>query len=790
MVAGMISSASAALPPDSAYVVVDKDGHLAVDGRRQRYWAAIGKLYSDPPLRPGDSPEAARAKVERAQRNTDALLDHFQAVGFNAFRLWTAVPDTESYIKGDGSQADCVDYFLDACSKRGMKVWCAGLNGGRAFPADADIVDDPATRNEWMEAVTLMEDKDDAGKSRGVNLRAAIARFWDPRLERIAIEHMRRVASHTNKHSGLRWADDPVFGVWELSNEEWWMRKMVGGQWQALSEFFRRSLIRQWNEFLLAKHGTDDALTKAWGKLLSGESLATGTVMLLPMSGATKGGVALNDANPLAAAAVTALEQSYRREDFNRARGEDVLEFFVKLHVAHKQREAAALKPLGKSLTLSPMIYDTGIGYEIQSQFLHQHADAVAHDAYVNGGGPSLESQLAKLEGVTNPHQRLLLTQEAERISANTPDGLWVNWLLKPPGISQGVPWLEHNRVAGKPYLVYETQIQQPAKFRADFPHRIAALASIQDWDWICWHYFGGGAENNIIDDPAGHFNKPMDVTTGGHPQGYHYTYDAVQNAQMRAAAKIFTQQLLAPAPNPTTFVYGRKSLYAPESMDYAVSYGRTGLDMLYTTYQHGVRVKIDPARDDDAIIGPVVSFDDRHTFNPYTPTKEILFDWKKGVMTLDSPHAMVFGGLFANFPGDQITFNNRVTLGDVVIKNDEGIPYPVTDDEQYFVFALVSDDGRPLASSASMTLALNSTSFNTGFELTKTENNKAFGKRGDLPVLHARVGAKVTSPLLAGVNYAFLDWGRQVIESGVVAADGVLRIPVDTFIWRVALTR
>ena len=774
--------AAQALPPDSEYVIVNKDGHLTVNGVRQRYWSAIGKQYSESRVTPDDTPEQRAAKVARAYKNTNLLLDHLQAVGFNSFRLWSSVPDTEDYVVGDGSEADSVDHFLARCKERGLKVWIASLNGGRARSSDAGIVDDPATEAAWKKAVDEMA----GGEGRQIHLYGAIARFWDPRLELLAIDHMRRVALHTNKHTGLRWADDPVFGVWELSNEEWWIGKMVGGQWQRLPEFFRASLIAQWNEFLLKKYGADAALETAWEKLLPGESAAQGTVALLPMAGATKGrgAVALNDASAHAAAALEALEQDYRREDFSRARGEDVLEFFVGLHIGHKQREAAALKPLGKSLTLSPMIFDTGIGYEIQSQFLHQHADAVAHDAYVNGDGPTFESQLRKLEGVTDPHRRNLAMQDAERISVNTPCGQWVNWLLKPPGIHQGVPWLEHNKIEGKPYLVYETQIQQPAKFRADFPLRIAALGSIQDWDWVCWHYFGGHPDENLVDDPIRHFYKAMDVTVGSHPQGYHFTYDAVQNAQMKTASAIFLNQLVKPAPNPTTFIFGRKSLHAPESMDYAGSYGRSGLDMAYTTYEHGVRIWIDPTREDDEVIGPVVSFDDRHTHNPYRASDgQVTFDWKKGFMLFDAPGAAAFAGLFANYPDREIKFSSNATLGNIVIENDEGIPYPVTEDEQFFAFSLVSDDGLPFEESKSLTLALNSTSFNTGFELTPRRG-------GTLPVLYTRVGGRVTLPAIAGMTYTFLDWGRQTIGSGTVPADGVLDIPVGEPIWIVKLAR
>ena len=762
----------AELPPDSAYVVVDEAGHLSVDEERERYWAVIGKLYADNPA------------------STDALLDRFEGLGFNAARMWDGFRGGGDYTPGDGSAMDRADYFIARAKRRGFRIWIAGMNRvGDARPEDVDILDDPESAEAWAAAVQEMSKVEGGKIVEGRGLRPSIEKMWDPRLEALLIRDMTQIATHMNHHTGLRWCDDPVFAVWEISNEEWWMRKMVGGQWQKLPPYFRNGLISRWNDFLREKYGSDAALAEAWGGLLEGESLADGTILLAPMAGKTNTAIALNDANPQAAAAVQALEQSYSRADFADARGGDVLEFFMGLQLAHKQRVAAAIKPLGKSTRLSPMIYDTGIGYEIHSQYLHQNADAVAHDAYVNGYGPTLESRLAAIDPDLPEQRKMLATLDAERLAAN--DGPWVNWLLKPPGIAQGVPWLEHNRVEGKPFLVYETQIQQPAKYRADFPLRVLALASIQDWDWVSWHYFGGGAEDEVAQN-ANHWDHKMDITTGSHPQGYHFTYDEVQNAMMRAAGHIFTGELLDPAPNPTIFVYGRKSLYDPASMDYAGSYGIAGFDMLQTVYQYGSRIRIDPSVEEDRVIGPVVKFEDRHEHNPYTPTDQIIFDWKKGYLKMDAPAAVAFTGLMGNV-GDTIRFDHGVELGDVTVHNPEEMYSPVGD-EKYIAFALYSHDGLPLDETSRASLSLVSTSFNSGFELGTMDPENPYKapqgtKGGDTPVLVARVGGTVRSAALNGMTYTLRDWHLRPIGSGEVT-DGVLHIPGDEPVFFVELSR
>ncbi len=764
------------LPPDSMYVQV-VDGQLHVEGKRVRFWGTNGHTFALANVTPDDTPAEAERKADLMRRSNLAILDRLEALGFNSVRVWVGFSDDGGpYQKGDGSRADSIDFFLHEAAKRGFKVWYAGFNElPHVSPSEVDIIDQPEDAAAWAAAVREACTYDDDGTLKeGWRLRNNVARIWDPRLEAIGLACMTRSANHFNQYNGLRWADDPIFGVWELSNEEWWMRKMVGGKWQQLPAFFRDQLIAHWQSFLSGKYGGDDRLREAWDGLLEGESLETGTVLLAPMARPTQGAVSIGDANPYAREALSVLEQEYSRDDFSPTRASDVLEFFLGLQLAHKRRSEAAIKPLGKSTRLSPMIYDTGIGYEVQSQYLHQQADAVAHDAYVNGFGPPFEKMIEKVDDAFNDFEAERLTLGAERISAN--DGPWVNWLRKPPGISQGVPWLEHNRVEGMPYLCYETNIMQPAKYRADFPLRVLALASIQDWDWVCWHYFGDRSLNGLADDPTRFQDQIMDVTVGGWPQGYHYTYDEVLSSMIRAAGYQFRNYAFPPAPTPTRFIYGRKTLYDPASMDYGHSYGRTGLDMLQTTYQHGVRIEIDPSREDDAVEGPVVSYVDRSAHNPYTPTPEIRFDWKKGYLSLDSPSAVAFTGSLVEF-GGRFTFSQGVELSGVSLHSPADSPFPPDPKQQYIAFSLYSQDGLPLSKCARASLSLVSTSFNTG--LTLRENGPA-RDRGRLPIQSTRVSATIVSPALRGMRYTLYDWSMQKIGEGHVQGDR-FELPADS---------
>jgi len=69
----------------------------------------------------------------------------------------------------------------------------------------------------------------------------------------------------------------------------------------------------------------------------------------------------------------------------------------------------------------------------------------------------------------------------------------------------------------------------------------------------------------------------------------------------------MFTGDLLKPAPKPTTFIFGRRTVYDPSGMDYAGSYMKMfdgGDDMMPTVYRYGARLKLDVTRETDSIIG------------------------------------------------------------------------------------------------------------------------------------------------------------------------------------------
>jgi len=729
-------AAQSPLPPDNQYVVV-QDGHITLNGERIRFWGCVGQF-------PG-----------RSHADNEAAVKRLKELGFNMIRYWRAPEGDGSYVKGDGSRNDLIDHFIYTVKKEGMYIWFAGLNQvGNATPQDVTIVNDPRTAAPWSHAVA-------GNNGQGVSIRNHPARIWDDRLHLLGIERMKAIASHYNQHTGLRYADDPVMAVWELSNEEWWFGR-TASRIDRVDPFFKESLVRQWNAFLARKYRNNRELSRAWLGLLPGESLRKKNIQLLPLMQSTDVDI---QRKALGVAIEDGTGQKLGINDFNRQRGEDVVEFMLEIWINHKQAEHDALKTWGKSAALSPLVWDTGIGHEIQSQYLHQRADAVSHCTYLTGFHHD------------PMHERFP----------------WYSRLEAPPSTSWKDPWLEQNRIEGKPFFVYETQIHNPAKYRVEFPMQMAALGSFQDYDIIIWHYWGFVPDH--ADETA--YHKRMDYSRGGvgHPEGLHFIYDEVQQSVMTAASALFRNFQLTPATDPTTFVYGRKSLYNPQALE-GNSYAETSRYFIPTTYRHGSRMKIDKVLLTDTIIGPVI---EKRIYepNPFQPTENISYNWREGYLMMDAPGVKSFTGFLYDHK-EVVHFDDDVILSDVTFHNPDGIAYPVADDERFVSFTLSSTTPYDLESTEEMVLSLVSTSFNKGFELNHDEIRREFGwffqenakatvSVGEAPVQVVRVGGTLQADFLAGLSYQMLDWNLQVIEEGIIEG-GKLSISAEkpVFITRI----
>ena len=136
-------------------------------------------------------------------------------------------------------------------------------------PAEAvDLVDDPSTRAAWTNALAAAAPED-----------LALAAFWDPRLEVLALRRQRDWARAFNGETGLRRGEDPAYGFFSLSST-WWT-DIQGRSPDDLPAFFAQELRTAWNDWLFSRYGTDTELD-VWLGLLPGETLVSNTVAMVP----------------------------------------------------------------------------------------------------------------------------------------------------------------------------------------------------------------------------------------------------------------------------------------------------------------------------------------------------------------------------------------------------------------------------------------------------------------------------------------------------------------------------
>ncbi len=768
----LLGADPAPLPPDDAYVQV-VDGHLSLGGVRQRYWGWIGHFMLEGKLgeefgpKADDTPEQRKAKYNKMCSVFDALAQRIADTGFNLVRYWNSVDWNAQWKPGDMSQSDMFAFMLHALEKRGIKVWATSFNeAGNITPDDVGILDLP-------DAVAWKAAMAEHGGTTGIALRGLPQIGWDPRGQAKFKQAMSRIADWRNPYQGnIRLGDSPQCVVWELTNEEWYFAHLTRGDWQVLPKYFRDSLSQRWHAFLRDNYKDDAGLRAAWGGLLTNESLDQGSVLLAPLSEGSSG-KAVNDANPAALAALSAAKQDLKRDDFSRVRGSDVIRFFSDLHVSYKVAMKDHAKTLGKSLKLSPMLLDTGDGFRTQAVWLHQHGEASTMCSYL--WQTAWDTQ----------HKRFP----------------FLSGLDEPPRTAMGIPWAETARIPGKPFFVYEFQQNNPDKYRAEVPYRIAAIGAVQDWDIINFHLFGRP------NDPAEAtpYTKQLNYShagDGGSIEGVHFKNDEVYTSALKGAGLMFRNGALKTVAKPTVMTFGRHTLYAPEGADYGKSFADLGEKIISTANRYGLHMLCDPTKEKDEVSGLVLD-PFLQQANPLRPTDQIEYDWHKGHLKLDAPTIASYTGFFAQH-GGPVQFTSGLTLDQVRIINDPGISYPMSDTEKYVSFTLVAQDGKPLAQSASIYCSLVSTSFNNGFKL-KDENVA----RGDLgytgkpyqdmqqgdekaapPVLYARAGAVVTGKAIAGMTWQAVDWHFKPVVNGTVGADGVLTIPADKAIFQIELKR
>jgi hypothetical protein len=702
------------LPAD--YVSVS-DGHLSQHGQRLRIWSAQGNLQA--PTHADIDREVAR------------YLDH----GFNGFRtLWWDKAFNDAYAAGDGSEQDLRDYLLAALAAKGCHIWCDLLNSCHVSADQEHAIEDPATAAAWHQAMIEL-----VGLGQTKSIRECLPAVFDPRIRAVYHAYIAKVMAHQNKHNGLAYGEDPAFFCWELTNEEWWFMRILWGAHLSLPKFFQEQINVAWNEWLLRKYGNDAAITAAWGSVLSGETVATRSILLLPLLGSTSAdGIA-----KILGLGVTTTQAQYGPSDFSPARGRDVVQFLTDSVRRAKAESLAVVRAQGRpgvGCQIVPVIYDTAFSGSPLSGLVTGDGSATTHATY----------------------QDMSSHDPAE---ASFP---FRSLLRKPPLINN---WIDARTVVGKPAFMYEVMTFNPQKYRLEFIYELLANAAIQDLDVVSFHYYGHPLPNVWAD---GRWDgRPLEYMNAGRNwDGVMMRTDEVLMSAVKVCAEAFTHGYLQAAAKPTVLTLGSASLYDLAKVDGG---GAVGEAAARTAYHHGFRWRFDPSVKDDHLDGELIDQARAESEPVHRPTPQISYHWKQdGLLVIDAAHMKALVG----FAGDHFDFTDDVRLSGIQVTTPKDLPFAIAG-ERYVGISLVSRDGKPLAASRSILLSAMSTSANAGLliDLKRMAEDKDYcmglarsvTDPGHGPVLVARVAATIEAEWLAGRRYRIRDFNGTIIANGTI---------------------
>ncbi len=222
-----------------------RNGHFHfANGDRVRFWGT------------NVSGEGCLPPRELAGRVADRLAKF----GFNLVRFhgldsrWGKAlfpPNAQDTQHFDEAQLDKLDYFIAELEKRGIYI-NLNLHVARHFqPGDG------LPETEFLGY-------------------AKYCVIFNPRMIELQKDYARKLLGHRNRYTGRTYAEDPAVVIVELTNENslfgGWTRGFLRGRqtqrnpgtWADIPPFYGKQLTQFYNEWLVKRYGTREALAAAW----------------------------------------------------------------------------------------------------------------------------------------------------------------------------------------------------------------------------------------------------------------------------------------------------------------------------------------------------------------------------------------------------------------------------------------------------------------------------------------------------------------------------------------------
>jgi len=227
------------------FLTVKGDKFFFEDGTEARFWG--GNLFAEANFPTHKEAEALAERIAMTGANI-VRMHHLDVVApWTDFivrkNLWGGQsPDTTRQF--DKEMLDRFDYLVHCLKERGVYIFLSHLSSRKIMPADG--LPEPADSLEDIYPGLKIEGE------------------FDEYLIGLQQEHLKNLLTHKNPHTGLALANDPVLALTEIINEDSLLFLGMGAGFSTNSDYYKRMLQGQFNDWLVARYGSREALAEAW----------------------------------------------------------------------------------------------------------------------------------------------------------------------------------------------------------------------------------------------------------------------------------------------------------------------------------------------------------------------------------------------------------------------------------------------------------------------------------------------------------------------------------------------
>jgi len=387
------------------FIYVGRDGHLYAGDRRIKF---LGVNICGGAAFPRKE-DAEKIAARLAKFGINIVRFHHMDAPWEAFNIFDRRAGGTRRLNEQA--LDRLDYFIAMLKENGIYadlnlLVSRQLSSADGLPAEIDAV-------SWKDQQVLG--------------------FFVDDVMNLHMEYARLLLTHYNPYTGSIYAQEPSIAIVEIVNEQGLLQGWLGGVIDGLPEIFKAKLRERWNEYLLEKYGSTDALIKSWEMTVEG-SLENRSVNIFTLSG-------FNNKTPRA-----------RR---------DWVEFLWNLEEKYFGSMYRYLKEdLGvRSLVIGTVTSCSTINIQAQLDVVDTHA----------------YWQHPEFPGTPwDPENWYVINKPM----VNSPEG-------------GTIPDIALRRVYGKPHFVTEYNHPAPNMYDAEAAVILAAYAALQDWDGIFLFAYG-----------------------------------------------------------------------------------------------------------------------------------------------------------------------------------------------------------------------------------------------------------------------------------------------------------